>query len=294
MLAGKIDDPDTQLRKLHYPVIASPKVDGVRCIVHPELGPVSRSFKPLPNASTRDRLMYEDLIWLDGELVAGEPTAGDVFNKTQSAVMTKDGKPELTYLVFDHVGLPDLPYASRFVMAGNSARSYDDLRGLTVLMHESKELGSPAEVEDYEEVCLAQGWEGIMLRDPAGRYKSGRSSLREGILLKLKRMEDAEAIVTGFAPLERNDNPIELDAFGLSKRGHLKEFKITEDTLGSLIAESAQFGEITIGSGFDAAQRAHIWMHRAETFGKTVCFKYQKVGTSEKPRFPIFKGFRKD
>ena len=34
----------------HMPtqVLASPKLDGIRVLLHPELGPVTRRFKPLP------------------------------------------------------------------------------------------------------------------------------------------------------------------------------------------------------------------------------------------------------
>lgn len=57
------------------------------------------------------------------------------------------------------------------------------------------EIGSAAELAAYKEKCLSEGYEGVMVRDPAGPYKCGRSTEREGWLLKIKRFEDAEAEV---------------------------------------------------------------------------------------------------
>ena len=51
------------------------------------------------------------------------------------------------------------------------------------------------QILDYEKRILEDGFEGVMLRSPLGKYKMGRSTLKEGILLKLKRFEDAEATV---------------------------------------------------------------------------------------------------
>ena len=37
----------------------------------------------------------------------------------------------------------------------------------------------------YEERCLEQGYEGVMLRDPNGLYKFGRSTMREQGLIQV-------------------------------------------------------------------------------------------------------------
>jgi len=54
MLAVAIKDLDD----LDYPLYVSPKLDGIRCLIHPELGPVSRKFKPIPNDHIRVSLGY--------------------------------------------------------------------------------------------------------------------------------------------------------------------------------------------------------------------------------------------
>ena len=50
---------------------------------------------------------------------------------------------------------------------------------------------APTQLADWEQRYLAQGYEGVMLRHPAGPYKPGRSTAREAWLLKLKRLRTA-------------------------------------------------------------------------------------------------------
>ena len=56
-----------------------------------------------------------------------------------------------------------------------------------VLVHNEEELRA------FEEKCLAEGYEGAMVRSLEGPYKCGRSTVKEGYLLKVKRFEDGEA-----------------------------------------------------------------------------------------------------
>jgi DNA ligase-1 len=47
-----------------------------------------------------------------------------------------------------------------------------------------------------------------------------------------------------------------------------------------------------IGTGFDDFTRANIWAKRDEFNGRSVKFKFQAIGTVDKPRIPVFLGFR--
>jgi len=67
-------------------------------------------------------------------------------------------------------------------------------------------INSAEELDAFEAACLRDGFEGVMLRSPSGRYKFGRSTLKENLLLKLKRFEDAEAQIIGFEELSHNAN----------------------------------------------------------------------------------------
>jgi DNA ligase-1 len=64
--------------RIDWPVLASPKLHGIRCLIHPELGPVSRTWKPIANIHIRTMLaQHWDRTYLDGELVAMDENGED-------------------------------------------------------------------------------------------------------------------------------------------------------------------------------------------------------------------------
>jgi DNA ligase-1 len=293
LLAASIDD-DEQLAALDYPLIASPKVDGIRVLIHPELGPVTRSLKAVRNVYIRRCLSKYFYHGLDGEIVVGPINAPDVFNRTTTGVMTTDGAPLFKYYVFDLHDRGDMAYSSRLEWVrelfhnGGSTEADPYVRVLP-----AHGVQNPEEVLSAEVRWLSEGFEGIMLRHPDRAYKFNRSTLREQTLLKLKRFNDAEAVVIGFEPLFSNQNPQTRSSLGLAERSDHKAGKVEVQTLGNLrVRHEPGFGEFAIGSGFDQATRDDIWNNRPQYLGRRVSFKYQQVGIKDKPRFPIFKGFR--
>ena len=66
---------------------------------------------------------------------------------------------------------------------------------------------------------------------------------------------------------------------------------MTEE-LGSLILDT-EWGDLYVGTGFDAQQRKDLWDNYYSIVGKKVTFKHSPV-IKDKPRFPVFKCFRED
>jgi DNA ligase-1 len=98
LLSAKVDK--SEFHRLTYPLLASPKLDGIRAVVlNDQL--VSRTLKPIPNNFIREALSHPQYDGLDGELIVGEPTDPGIYLKTNSAVMSVDGEPDFTYYVFD-------------------------------------------------------------------------------------------------------------------------------------------------------------------------------------------------
>jgi DNA ligase 1 len=50
--------------------------------------------------------------------------------------------------------------------------------------------------------------------------------------------------------------------------------------------------EFNIGTGFDAATRQTIWDNREAYLGRLVKFKSMTHGTKDRPRHPVFIGWR--
>lgn len=302
MLAASFDDEELLdlekalvVRKIVFPLMASPKIDGIRFTVVEGVAQ-SRSGKALPNVHFQN-LWGQDSRFegLDGEVVVGldpsctDTSYGTLFNRTQSAIMSSGGTPEFSIHVFDDITAFNDPFDRRHEL---SKRKVAGINLCHVRSVDHAILYTPAEVMKYEAEALESGYEGIMLRSPHAPYKFGRSTLKQQGLIKVKRFIDDEATVIGFEALERNTNPQTRNEFGLAKRSSHKAGKILDNLLGKLIVKHPKYGTFSIGSGFDVATREYIWNNTAEYEGRLVTFKYQPHGTMDAPRAPIFKGFR--
>lgn len=293
LLAATIDDINETLER-HGPMLASPKLDGVRCLIRDGQA-VSRNLKPIPNGYVQE-LLNKIEHGLDGELIVGDPRHPQVFQNSQSGVMSRDGRPSFTFWVFDRWDL-DATFNERLNAARLAVKNIDYAskpRPAAFVKHVTHKLiASAEELIEYEGQQLAYGFEGVMLRRPDGAYKNGRSTLREGILLKLKRFSDSEAIVIGYTELETNTNAATTDNLGHKVRSSHKSGKVGAGKLGSLMVRDVVSGvEFEIGTGFDEAARVGLWAGRDRLEGRRLTYKYQPTGVKDKPRFPVFKGWR--
>ena len=284
MLASALPSID----KVKYPVLCTPKLDGIRCLII-NGNAVSRKFKPIPNNYIRKKLkgLPDNL---DGELITYTNGVRDNFNIVSSKVMSENGEPEFSYEVFDYVkNNLNKPYIDR--MFDLKILATDDINIINKLI--PVEIFSKEELLTYEEKCLNEGYEGIMLRTPDSPYKCGRSTPKEAYLLKLKRFEDSEAIIIGFEERMHNANEATKDAFGYIERSSHKDNLIPMGTLGSLRVKDIKTDkEFNIGTGFDDAIRQLIWNNREKYLNQIIKYKHQPSGSDELPRFPVFLGFR--
>lgn len=289
MLAENAD-----MDKIVFPVYASPKIDGIRALIK-DGSVVSRTLKPLPNSFIYNYLSRDELDGLDGELVVGSETDKNCMQVTTSGVMSRDGQPDFTYWVFDFWALPDMPYNERYKMLRNAfdyeqsvIRSYHRVRLLPQTI-----INDQDQLREFEERMLEAGFEGVMIRGINSPYKYGRSTQRQGHLLKVKRFKDAEAYVIGVQELMHNENEATTDELGYVKRSTEAAGKVPGGVLGALKCQDVKTGvQFDIGSGFTAEQRAELWSKREEIISTVVKYKYFDIGVKEAPRFPTFIGFR--
>ncbi len=305
MLAASFEDEEllnlskTLKEQVLFPVLASPKIDGIRFTVVNKQAQ-SRSGKVLPNEHFQGIFKVADFDGLDGEVVVGQNPActntanGTLFNRTQSAIMTAGGMPDFSLHIFDDIRHPEWGFKARTHLADTRVRELQELGIAADFINyvEHTELYTAEQVAAFEEEALLAGYEGIMLRSPTAPYKFGRSTIKQQGLIKIKRFIDDEATVTGFEALERNTNPIVRNEFGLAKRSSHRAGKVADNLLGKLLVTHPKYGAFAIGSGFDVATRERVWHNQSQYLGRLVTFKYQPHGTMDAPRAPIFKGFR--
>lgn len=275
--------PDN-LSDVSLPIWGSRKLDGIRCVIRDGV-PKSRKLKKIPNVHITNKLTEMGLPNLDGELMLTDPKAS--FSEVTSAVMTRAGFPTFVYHVFDmELGI-QTPYWIRYSALKKCVRE----KGAPLVLVPHWQMSTVEDIQDDEASVVAEGFEGLMLRGIHGPYKYGRSTKREGYLMKLKRFEDDEAKIVGFVELMRNENDLEVDDVGYAKRSTAKEGKVPAGTLGALVCtwRGVQF---EIGTGFTAEDRDKLWKNRSFILGLLTKFKYQEVGSKGKPRFPVWLGSR--
>lgn len=298
LLAYK-DTPVTEkeIAKLLWPMYMSPKLDGIRMTNYG--GVVSRTNKPFPSSYVKYYFALPWLLGVDGEAISGIPTSPTVFSDTFSAVMTQGCMDPVTWYAFDycHPYWWDKPYAARLEELHKVVDHHEKtvMSAGRIIVLPQVIVNSWDEVLEQEARYLASGYEGGMIRSPLRPYKFGRSTLKENILIKIKRFETCEAIIEDFYELMHNTNEGVIDGTGHLKRSsHLSGMR-PGNTLGGFHVRDCETGvRFSLGSGLglDQGLRALIWANKEKYRGQIVSYKKLKVGEKDKPRNCTFRGFR--
>jgi DNA ligase-1 len=298
--------------QIHYPLLASPKLDGIRCLIKrpiiadvssdlevlgDELGQytaLSRSLIALPSRQVQS--LFSDFQELDGELIVGNETDHDVYNRTQSYVMSDDKHADdLKFRVFDcaEESLAGEPFINRLEYARDQIKYFN-----TVSKYAKAELvehvicHNKTDVIGYEEWALEEGYEGVMLRNPHGHYKHNRGTFKEGLIYKLKREQDDEFVIIGFKEAKKNNNEATVDEKGYTKRSTSMSGLVYSGTLGKFVVS---FNGVPIEVAPGAAthpQRKYIWDHQEEFLGRLIVVRHFPHGAKDLLRFPRFVGFK--
>lgn len=276
------------LSELRFPLLCSPKIDGIRCCMIAGKAK-SRSLKPIPNRYIQRTL--NGLPPFDGELAVGTN-----FQDCTSGIMTHEGRPDFTYYVFDQIPLlQNTPFSSRIKWLEAWERDHPTQKETGhVKILPQVEVCNLRELNALLKLWLRKGYEGLVARTVDSPYKYGRPTWKEGYVVKFKPFEDAEAEIVGFVEEFENKNKKKKNELGLSHRSsHQANFK-GKNTLGAFIVNTKKWGRFRVGTGDGLGKklRKRIWKGRGAYLGRIIKFRYQLHGTKNKPRIPVFLGFR--
>lgn len=282
-----------------------PKIDGMRAMINEDAQACTRSGKLHKNKYLqRWASQYPSLRGLDGEVTSGHTYSQDTFRDSMSGIRAEDGSPEFTFFAFDFFLPPicEQYYSNRREMVqslvdrNGSDQIGDDYHAKLILCPQ-KQVHTLDEIWEYEEELLVAGWEGAMLRRDEMPYKYNRSTNLGGALIKLKRFEDDEAIITGSYAWEANDNAATQSPLGFTTRSAHQENKRAIDRLGGVHVEllrdrSVKF-DIGVFRGWSHSDRDRLWADRDTLPGRIIKFAHQGYsGGYDRPRTPIGLGFR--
>lgn len=287
-------------QEIRFPQLVSAKLDGIRA-ANREGVMLSRSLKALPNFHMQE-LFSKEALGMDGELIDGNDTDGDVYNRTQSVIMSKDkDASNVTFHVFDSVDniSLDLNFEDRHITAIHRIKDIQRrLPNLKIKIVPHKMVYSLVELLAFESECLEAGYEGIMGRDPKGVYKTNaRCTWKEGIIFKLKRFKDEEGIIVDFVERMHNTNEDQTNELGRTFRRDTKDAKQAMGMIGKFLVATDEYGIIEVGPGqfkheelkdmFDKWNHSHYSVK-----GSLLKFRHFPHGMKDKPRFPRAIGLR--
>lgn len=213
MLAKKYEMNSTSKKKIDitYPAYVQPKLDGIRCVSFKrkeEVVLLSRKGSVITNLDhIRDdvfRLMefIGDEFYLDGELYSHDLQMNEIASIVKKDKQDDDFKTKslaIKYFIYDIFDpkQPNLTFEDRnrlleqgFQLAKNKKKSLDYLHFVQTIIVPDKKA-----VKKYHDEFVAEGYEGIMLRNVKGTYELGK---RSSDLQKYKEFEDEEFKIVGF------------------------------------------------------------------------------------------------
>jgi len=294
--------------KVRFPVLVEPKIDGVRAVSH--FGKLTgRSLKPFGNKHVTRIFSHSMFLGFDGEMAAENECHPDLCRLTTSALASHEGEPWIMWHLFDLVRLDTkaLPYVQRMQLLVQEVariKALDPVMGAHLRVVDYVVCDTLEELKARADIHLIAGYEGSIIRDPSGVHKSGRSTIREGGLLRIKMFKDAEIVVTRVVEERTNLNEAKTNALGHTERSTHQDTMVPNGMVGGIygtLLEDIVIGdkvwakgqEILVAPGRMTDEEAKFYLlHPAAIAGKVVKFQYFAHGVKDKLRFPTFQSIR--
>lgn len=181
-------------KSIQFPCFVQKKFDGTRCVAVSQKGLFSRnrkSYSHLEHIKEEINRLPPNMI-LDGELYSDTLTFQEIVGLVKRETL-KSGDEEkqlqIKFHVYDLVN--DAPYVQRYANLQLMFRRYK-FKHLVLVKTENCE--SEEKMKEMHAQYVAEGYEGIMLRNKEGAYSNARSIH----LQKYKEFFDAEVKIVGF------------------------------------------------------------------------------------------------
>ena len=288
--------------KVKFPCIIQPKIDGVRALcIDGKL--VGRSLKPFANKYVTHLLSRPEFNGFDGEITVGTPdnrTSETLCRDTTSALNRIDGEPIVTWTIFDTQSNKKYSDRMKDILINQvGTQAYIRVIG-------GSHVRNMQELLAYESQCLDMGYEGVILRDPDGLYKEGRSDSKMQCW-RIKRFIEEEILVTSILEGSKNNNEKKVNELGRTERSSHQENMQPNGEVGTIIGTLLKdvvhpvTGNILFKEGLEVQvspgemtqdECKFYWNNQDQIIGKVIKFKTFPQGVKDKPRFPTFVCFR--
>jgi DNA ligase-1 len=267
MLAKQVESLDS----LTFPLIAQPKLDGIRCL---KIGKTLMGRNGRATSNERLHLYLHNLIKeenyvFDGELYSHKLSFNDILSQVNSD--SKEIDTSIKYVVYDI--LTKTEWENQECKTKYFDR-WSRIKSFTSISKNSEWIGGKIinnvhELNEYYEHILRDGYEGIMVKDPNGMY--GWKRVDQNVMGKIKPSEDFDCKIIQV------------------KEGTGKY----EKKMGAFIVDFNGV-KVNVGSGFNDEQRNEFWKNKQDLIGKWISVKAQEKTIDGSLRFPVFIRIRDD
>lgn len=269
-------------------LLVSPKLNGVRgANQHGSL--LARSLKLIPNHHTRAKFGGTGLHGCEGELVVGPYDDEEVFTASTSGVMSIDGKPDVSWYLFDMYH-PTWPLEQR-IRALHQVWDSQGLEDVGVVPYFT--VVSDEQLQELANTALAEGYEGLVLRHPNAVYKQGRSTASEGGFMRFCPWFRSEATILEVLEGYVNTNESKKNELGYLKKSLSKAGMVGSGRAGSIAVKDTKTGICFNMPVPTVKLQEEMWAHQGLFVGKICKYKFKPaVNIGGKPRFPQWEGLR--
>jgi DNA ligase-1 len=250
-------------KHLNFPLYIQPKIDGLRCLAHPD-GLFSRTgcvFLGLDLIKNDLKEYFEKNrgCVVDGELYSCEIPFEELSGYCRRKKEIPSGKG-VVFHVFDVITPTEMAFEARLKFL---PKETDNIK-----IVQTKEIKKKIEIEENLEKYIGEGHEGIILRNKDSIYRVGH---RSWDLQKYKLFQEEEFVITGFT----------------EGKGREKGLVIWECQTD----DGKTFNARPEGTHDD---RRIMFQNAEEQVGKRITIVFQEYTHDKVPRFPVAKAIREN
>lgn len=244
-------------RKIKFPCLCQPKYDGVRCTISEDadgIHIISRKGKPyvIPHLALWAE-EHRELLPLDGELYNhGELTFQEIISAVKKVSPLTE---KIRYVVYDR----PIEGATNIQRWEQLLKDFADIKDAPAYLSGDSLVFNLEQLKEYHDECVANGYEGIIIRNFDGVYEFG---FRSSDLIKYKEFNDAEFKIVDV-----------VEATG-------------RDAGTAVFVCVCADGEFNVKPQGSRELRAEYFKNRKSLIGKYVSVQYQGLSDDGIPRFP--------
>ena len=260
-------DYNKRAKSMAFPCYAQRKLDGVRCVAITGRGLFSRNGKASSPHLTHIVAEINSLpsgTILDGELYSDDLTFQEIVGLVKKNTLKAGDAEKMAKIhlcVYDTIRDGTNAERNTWLQSLFASNTFSALRLLPTVS-----CASLDEVKTLHAQYVAEGYEGLILRNSAGLYKVGHRSTD---LMKYKEFQDSEYVVTSF-----------------------KEGDGVEKGCVIWVCRTAKGKDFAVRPRGTHEERIEAFKAGATYIGKQLTVRYQELTTDGIPRFPVGIAFR--